>query len=527
MLLSRSRYSWRRPAAALAILAVVLSNVALASGWAPFASDDRATVFRGGTVSVLDGGARSVLDNDWDVEGDKMTAILTRDPKHGDVVLEDDGTFTYQHDGKGKKDDEFRYRAFDGTGSSRNTRVRITVEESPNNPPFTTGNPGAQEAVEGVRFSLALATYFGDIDADNSLQFSAGGLPGGLGINRDSGVLSGTPRASDARDAPYSVTITATDSGGLSASLSFMLRVFPDRRSDLKVTAEVAINPVSVGEVAQWSIDVENLGPSNLDEGELIANWATSGANLSLTAPQGCNLTGNNSRNPTIRCALGGLATGTTSTFAVQGTQSVDGDYSLIAVVQADDPVLGNNAAVEGAQVVAAFSEGPAQILDEAADGLRSADLDGDGFSDVVATTASKTVVFFNSGNRTLTTPGQSLGTNSGGNDVEILDWNGDGDPDIAVARGSGSAARIYLNDGGGGFESSQDINYSGVGQALAASAADFDRDGNDDLVLAGTGGSAVFRRSTGASFESATKRVGWVFSSRKCCPVLSRNRLE
>ena len=124
MLLSRSRYSWRRPAAALAILAVVLSNVALASGWAPFASDDSATVFRGGTVSVLDGGARSVLDNDWDVEGDKMTAILTRDPKHGDVVLEDDGTFTYQHDGKGKKDDEFRYRAFDGTGSSRNTRVQ-------------------------------------------------------------------------------------------------------------------------------------------------------------------------------------------------------------------------------------------------------------------------------------------------------------------------------------------------------------------------------------------------------------------
>ena len=156
------------------------------------------------------------------------------------------------------------------------------MEESPNNPPFTTGNPGAQEAVEGVRFSLALATYFGDIDADDSLQFSAGGLPGGLGINRDSGLLSGTPRASDARDAPYSVTITATDPGGLSASLSFMLRVFPDRRSDLKVTAEVAVNPVSVGESAQWSIAVENLGPSNLDEGELIANWVTSGANLSL-----------------------------------------------------------------------------------------------------------------------------------------------------------------------------------------------------------------------------------------------------
>src|SRR5210317_1734104 len=109
--MSVSKSSWRRSGAAFVIVAIALSNIALASGWAPFASDDRATVFRGGTVSILDGGARSVLDNDWDVERDTMTAILTKNPKHGDVELEDDGTFIYQNDGKGKKDDEFRYRA--------------------------------------------------------------------------------------------------------------------------------------------------------------------------------------------------------------------------------------------------------------------------------------------------------------------------------------------------------------------------------------------------------------------------------
>jgi len=493
----------------VAILAVAASNIAIASGWAPFSSEDRATVTRGGTVSVLDGGALSVLVNDWDVEGDEMTAILTKEPKHGDVVLEDDGTFSYQNDGHRHRDDEFRYRAFDGTGYSRDTRVRIRIEELPNNPPFTTGNPGDQEAVEGARFSLALAGYFGDLDEDDSLSFSANGLPGGLNIDRDSAVLSGTPRASDARDAPYNITIIATDPGGLSASLNFGLRVFPDDRADLKVTASIAVNPVTVGETAQWSIEVENLGPANVDQGELIADWITSGANLSLTAPQGCSLTGNNSRNPTIRCSLDGLTARTTSTFNVQGTQSVDGDYSLIAVVQADDPVVGNNAAVEGAQVVAAFSEGPAQILNEAAGGLRSADLDGDGLNDVVATTTSKTVVFFNSGNRTLATPGQSLGSNSGGNDVEILDWNGDGIPDIAVARSSGPAARIYLNDGSGGVERTHDIKYSGVGSALAAGSADFDRDGDEDLVLTGTGGSVLLMSSGGSGFSSTSLAAG------------------
>ena len=176
--MSDSKYSWRRSGAAFAILAVALSNIAVASGWAPFASDDRATVTRVGSVSILDGGARSVLDNDWDVEGDQMTAILTKNPKHGDVVLEDDGTFSYQNDGGNKKDDEFKYRAFDGTGYSRDTRVRIRVEESPNNPPFTTGNPGDQEVVEGTRFSLALAGYFDDLDEDDRLRFSASGLPG-------------------------------------------------------------------------------------------------------------------------------------------------------------------------------------------------------------------------------------------------------------------------------------------------------------------------------------------------------------
>ena len=69
-----------------------------------------------------------------------------------------------------------------------------------------------------------------------------------------------------------------------------------------------------------------------------------------------------------------------------------------------------NNASVAGAQVVAAFSEGPAQIVNSAAGGLASADLDGDGLNDVVATTANNTIDLFQQWKPSLSTPGNSLG---------------------------------------------------------------------------------------------------------------------
>jgi hypothetical protein len=499
----------RRVATLIILCGLATGSVSLASGWAPFANDDAATVSRGATVSVLDNGATSVLNNDWDIERDPLTAELTRGPKHGELDLNGDGTFLYKNDGDNKKDDEFRYRAFDGTGYSREVKVRIKIEKSKNNPPFVIGNPGTQEGVEGALFSLSLVEYFGDTDEGDVLRFTANGLPGGLRINRDSGLLSGTPNATDARDSSYLVTIIATDSGGLSASLNFSLRIYPRNRSDLKVSASVAVNPVMVGESAQWSIKVENLGPTNLDQGELVAQWVTSGASLSLNAPAGCSITGNNSQNPALRCILDGLVARTTTTYKVDGTQSDDGDNSLIAVTLSDDPVPGNNAAITGAQVVAAFSEGPTQVVTEAAAALGSVDFNGDGLNDVIATSTGGSTVYFNSGNRTLKTPGVSLGADSGGSDLVILDWNGDGNPDVAVARLAGAAARVYINDGSGAVSSTVDIKYSAIGKAVAAGAADLDGDGDDDLVLSGTGGSVVLGSSGGSAYTTTSLAAG------------------
>ena len=386
----------------LCIAIVFAAGNARADGWPPWARDDSATVNQGGTVTVLDSGARSVVDNDWDFERDELEADLTREPKYGSLTLFDDGTFIYRQNGDDKKQDEFRYRAFDGTGYSREARVRIRIIESPNNPPVVSGNPGPQDAEEGEIFRLDLSPYFSDPDPDDELRFSVSGVPGGnrLRIDEDSGVLSGTPNSSDVRDAPYTVRVTARDEENASASLEFSLTIFEEVGADLDLSAVITNNPVTVGESARWDISIFNQGPADLEQGDLRASWITNGPALSLNAPQGCTVSNNNTAAPSIRCNIDGLQASETAAFNVTGTQSSDGDNSLIAIADADDPNPNNNSALTGAVVATAFSEGPYQIVNGDGDGIAAGDFNGDGLPDVVVT-ANQTTVYLNSGSRT------------------------------------------------------------------------------------------------------------------------------
>src|SRR3989442_4658507 len=53
---------------------------------APVANSDSATVAEGGTVTVLDSTAASVLANDTDAEGNTLTATKLSNPAHGSVI---------------------------------------------------------------------------------------------------------------------------------------------------------------------------------------------------------------------------------------------------------------------------------------------------------------------------------------------------------------------------------------------------------------------------------------------------------
>jgi hypothetical protein len=569
----------------MAAFFVAYAGHAAASGFPPFAVDDSATVKRGATVSVLDGGESSVLANDFDIENDRLTAELRRKPKHGELTFFEDGTFLYRHDGSSKDSDEFRYRAFDGTGYSREVKVRISIVAGELVPPAIVGqNPVAaledgsvqielrdlqvvdpdndypadfflevadgenytrvattitpianfngqlivpvrvndgmnfsdffdlrvdvvpqndapfvvapvpdQEAAEGVEFALSVAANFDDLDDGDILRFSASGLPasGAIVMDTDTGLLRGTPIREDARDNAYSVSITATDSAGASAELSFALLIFGNNRADLAVSSSVGANPTLLGDQTLWSIEIENQGPAQLEQGELLSSWTTSGPTLTLAAPAGCTITSNDSPTPALRCVLPQLAAGESVFYDVQGMQAGDGDNTLIASLVADDPVTDNNTAMVSAQVAIAFSEGPTQTLNQSGMDVATADFNSDGLLDL-AVTGNDTRVYFNAGNRSLQTPGTTIG--GGGSHLALLDWNADGLDDVAVAGPSAGNLRIFLGTASGAFADSIEISTQVTGETTALEAIDADGDGASGLVMAGTFGTLIAR---------------------------------
>lgn len=78
-------------------------------------------------------------------------------------------------------------------------------------------NPGSQTSDTGARVSLPITAS--DPDRD-TLRYSASGLPRGLQIDPDTGVIAGTITSSSFEDSPFSVALLVSD-GTLSDSTVF------------------------------------------------------------------------------------------------------------------------------------------------------------------------------------------------------------------------------------------------------------------------------------------------------------------
>jgi len=91
--------------------------------------------------------AAGVLANDRDAQGDEMNAVLDDDVNDGTLVLNSNGSFTYQPGEDFFGVDSFRYYATDGVHDSDSTLVEITVE-GVDDPPVAVDNVYVVESGE-------------------------------------------------------------------------------------------------------------------------------------------------------------------------------------------------------------------------------------------------------------------------------------------------------------------------------------------------------------------------------------------
>jgi VCBS repeat-containing protein len=160
-------------------------------------------------VNLVVAALGGVLDNDNDAENDTLTAALVTDVSHGQLVLNSDGSFTYDPDDDWNGVDTFTYRANDGDLDSGDTTVTITVN-AVNDAPVL-GAVGNQAVNEGAELTFTATASDIDLPAQ-TLTFSLVGAPGAASIDPQTGAFSWTPAEADG---PAVVTffVRVTDDG--------------------------------------------------------------------------------------------------------------------------------------------------------------------------------------------------------------------------------------------------------------------------------------------------------------------------
>lgn len=177
-------------------IAVVRPNTA------PIAAEDAYAVAQDTTLTIANPG---VLANDADGDGDPLTAILLSPTAHGALIFGDDagGGFTYTPNAGFSGQDSFTYRASDGTATSAEATVVITVEAvaPAADFSFTTSGLTATFVDQTPNADIAVAAWawdFGD-GATATLQ---------------------NPSHTYAAAGAYQVTLTVTGNNGLTDAIS-------------------------------------------------------------------------------------------------------------------------------------------------------------------------------------------------------------------------------------------------------------------------------------------------------------------
>ncbi|MBE9101349.1 tandem-95 repeat protein [Vacuolonema iberomarrocanum] len=199
---------------------------------APIAQADAYTLDEDTTLTVPV--ANGVLDNDTDIDGETLTAVLVDDVGSGALTLNPDGSFTYTPNANFNGTDRFTYRANDGTDDSNVVTVNLTVNPAPDAP---VAQADAYTLDEDTTLSLTLP----DSILQNDQDFENDPLTAILIDDVQSGTL--TLNA----DGTFSYTPDANFNG----TDRFTYRANDGTNSSLPVEVRLTIAPILDAPVAQ------------------------------------------------------------------------------------------------------------------------------------------------------------------------------------------------------------------------------------------------------------------------------------
>ena len=281
---------------------------------APVATDDGVSEVIEDTPTTLD-----LLGNDTDPDGDDLViteingvpvtvGVPTTLPSGGVVTLNADGTVSYEPTSDYNGPDSFTYTISDGEGGTDVATVNLEVTPVNDGPTATAellGGPDVSggnissslsgalsvSSEDGSEVSIPTAAVFADPDGD-VLTYSAAGLPEGLSIDLETGLITGTIDSSASQLGPYEVTVTATDSDGASVDVTFTFNV--TNPAPVIGLVELPATPPVVGETITIDVgavtqdpddDVLTFSAEDLPPG-LSIDPATGVISGTLTTPQ-------------------------------------------------------------------------------------------------------------------------------------------------------------------------------------------------------------------------------------------------